>query len=113
MMYHAIVAIAAMICVVYIFANVNMLLIYCAVVLDMFLNGAAGGAGIFPHRVPVYPTRTGTGNKSPRERGRGRGTGTFNFDGDGYGDHSPAGSSPVDIPRYVAPAFLKPNGMVT
>jgi hypothetical protein len=38
MMYHAIVAIAAMICVVYIFANVNMLLIYCAVVLDMFLK---------------------------------------------------------------------------
>jgi hypothetical protein len=27
-----------MICVVYIFANVNMLLIYCAVVLDMFLK---------------------------------------------------------------------------
>ena len=99
MMYHAIVAIAAMICVVYIFANVNMLLIYCVVVLDMFLKGAAGGAGIFPNRVPVYPT--GTGNKSPRERGRGRGTGTFNFDGDGYGDQSPAGSSPVAIPSSI------------
>jgi hypothetical protein len=86
-MYHAIVAIAAMVCVVYIFANVT-----CCwfIVLDMFFKWAVGGD--FSPSGPRIPDEDGYGEK------RGRGTGNFYFGGDGYGEQSPTGSSPVDIP---------------
>jgi hypothetical protein len=63
--------------------------------------GTCCSRGFSPHRIPIYPTGMGTGKISPRERGRGRGTGNFDFGGYGYGygEQSPAGSSPIDIPR--------------
>jgi hypothetical protein len=94
-MYHAIVVIAAMICVVYIFANV----ICCwFIVLDMFFKWAVGGD--FSPLGPRIPDGDEYGEKSPREQGRGQGTRNFTFGGDEYGDQSPTGSSPVDIPRF-------------
>jgi hypothetical protein len=83
-MYHAIVAIAAMICVVYIFANV---ICYLFIVLDMIFNWAVGGD--FSPSDPRIPDGDGDGEQ-----------GIFILAGTGMG------SSPVDIPTRDKPIMV-------
>jgi hypothetical protein len=89
-MYHAIVAIAAMICVVYIFANV---ICYLFIVLDMIFNWAVGGD--FSPSDPRIPDGDGDGEQ-----------GIFILAGTGTGSSPRRGAAPLTSLPVISPSWF-------